>query len=278
MIPVLLGFAWAYAGGAFYFFPAIVCLSFALLIQIGTNFANDYYDFVKGADTDERMGPSRAVASGWITPGAMRMATGLTMFAAFLAGCLLIPIGGWWLLIVGVLSILCGIAYTGGPYPLGYNGLGDVFVFIFFGLIATAFSYHLQTLEWSRGAWILGVIPGALATSLLVVNNLRDVETDTAAGKRTLIVRYGVRFGSVEYAFMFCLALFSSLALAILAEDWRLLLPWLLTPWGARICVRLTRAQGRSRQHWDRLLQSTAMLLVAFGLLQFIGILLSAWN
>lgn len=253
-------------------------MCFAILIQIGTNFANDYYDYLKGADTDERMGPARAVASGWISPKAMRLATGLVMLAAFLTGCLLIPIGGWWLLIIGVLSVTCGVAYTGGPYPLGYNGLGDLFVFVFFGLIATAFSYHLQTLEWGWGEWILGVIPGALATNLLVVNNLRDVETDSAAGKRTLVVRFGVRFGVIEYAVMFALALFSSFVLAVVMEDWRLLLPWFLTAWGARICVRLSLAQGRSREHWDRLLEKTAKLLVAFGLLQFVGILLSAHN
>lgn len=272
MIPVLLGVAWADADGSFRIYPAAVCLAFALLIQIGTNFANDYYDYMKGADTETRVGPARAVASGWISPQAMRLATGLTMFAAFIIGSLLIPIGGWWLLVVGVLSILCGVAYTGGPYPLGYNGLGDVFVFVFFGLIATGLTYFMQTLTWSWQPWVLGIIPGALATNLLVVNNLRDAATDQVAGKRTLVVRFGVRFGLLEYAFLFGLALTSSLILALTTSDWRLLFPWVLVAWGARLSVRLSRAQGRSREHWDRLLAGTAKLLVAFGLLQMAGI------
>lgn len=275
LVPVLLGVAWAYAGGSFHFWLAFLCVAFAVLIQIGTNFANDYYDFIKGADTEERIGPARAVASGWIAPSVMRKATVGTMVLAFCVGCLLIPIGGWWLLPVGILSIVCGIAYTGGPYPLGYNGLGDLFVFVFFGLIATGFSAYLQSLDWSLQAWILGVIPGALATNLLVVNNLRDAQTDALVGKRTLVVRLGLRFGVAEYAALFGLALFASLLLAVLTGEAMLLLPWLLTAWGARLTVRLARAQGRDRKHWDRLLASTAKLLIAFGALQLSGILLS---
>lgn len=274
VVPVALGSALAWADGGFLWWPATLCLAFALLIQIGTNFANDYYDFVKGADTAERIGPARAVASGWIAPGVMRGATLATFALAFAIGCLLIPYGGPGLLAVGVLSILCGIAYTGGPYPLGYNGLGDVFVFLFFGLVATGFTYFVQVGGWSLEAWALGCVPGALATNLLVVNNLRDVTTDRVAGKRTLVVRLGVRFGVAEYAAMLGLSFGISLWLAWRRDTVALVLPWLLVAWALYLVVYVARSQGRSPRRWLSLLVGTARFLVAFGALQVIGLLL----
>jgi 1,4-dihydroxy-2-naphthoate polyprenyltransferase len=274
VVPVALGSALAWADGVFAAVPAALCLGFALLIQIGTNFANDYFDFRKGADTDERLGPPRAVASGWIPPGTMLAATYATFALAFLVGCFLIPYGGWGLLAIGALSILCGLAYTGGPYPLGYNGLGDVFVFLFFGLIATAFTHYVQAGSWSGEAWLLGCIPGALATNLLVVNNLRDVTTDRKAGKRTLVVRLGVRFGEAEYVAMLGLSFAISLWLGWHRESIWPVLPWLLMAWALYLAVNLRRAQGRSPERWLRLLTSTAGLLIAFGFLQAIGLVL----
>ena len=144
IIPVLVGTALAASQGAANYTAAALCLSFALLVQIGTNYANDYYDFIHGADTAQRVGPRRAVAAGLVSPAAMRRAMALIMIVAFLVGLGLIRFGGWWLLPIGVGSILCGIAYTGGPYPLGYNGLGDIFVFLFFGLVAVTTTYYVQ--------------------------------------------------------------------------------------------------------------------------------------
>ncbi len=189
--PVAVGSALAAHAGSFQLVPALLCLAFALLVQIGTNFANDYYDFVKGADTAARVGPRRAVAAGLVSPATMRTAMIGVFAASFLAGLGLVAWGGPWLLAVGVASILCGVAYTGGPYPLAYHGLGDVFVFIFFGLVAVGGTYFVQAGRLPWDAILAGVPVGLLAANILVVNNYRDAETDAAAGKRTLVVKLG---------------------------------------------------------------------------------------
>ena len=200
MAPVLAASALALRDGRFEWPAALGCLVFALLIQIGTNFANDYYDFMNGADTAERVGPRRAVASGLIAPATMKRVMAGVFAAAFLAGLTLLGYGGWPLLLIGVASIVCGIAYTGGPYPLGYNGLGDLFVFIFFGLVAVGATYFVQTGLVTGEVLVIGAGIGALATNILVVNNYRDVETDTKAGKRTLVVRFGRPFARMQFA------------------------------------------------------------------------------
>jgi len=198
--PVLVGTALAAREGGARIGPAVACLGFALLVQVGTNFANDYYDFLKGADTEERVGPRRAVASGLIAPAVMRRAMIGVFAAAFLVGLTLLGQGGWPLLIIGVASILCGVAYTGGPYPLAYHGWGDVFVFIFFGLVAVGATCFVQMGRLPLEAWLAGAGIGALATNILVANNYRDVETDAKAGKRTLLVRWGRGYGRVQFA------------------------------------------------------------------------------
>ncbi|HEY0944903.1 MAG TPA: 1,4-dihydroxy-2-naphthoate polyprenyltransferase [Opitutaceae bacterium] len=212
--PVLAASALAWHDGVFVLPAAFACLGFALLVQIGTNFANDYYDFVKGADTAERVGPKRAVAAGWVQPRVMRAAMIVMFGAAFLTGLSLLAYGGWPLLAIGVASIVCGIAYTGGPYPLGYNGLGDVFVFLFFGLVAVGATYFVQAGRVSVEAWLIGAGIGALATNILVVNNYRDVETDGRAGKRTLVVRFGRGFARAQFVAAHGLAVAVIVALA----------------------------------------------------------------
>ncbi|MEM9227118.1 MAG: 1,4-dihydroxy-2-naphthoate octaprenyltransferase, partial [Verrucomicrobiota bacterium] len=144
VIPVALGTALAASDGRFQLIPAFVCVLFALLIQVGTNFANDYFDYRSGADNEHRIGPTRAVAAGLVPPALMWRATLVVLTLAFGLGLILIAYGGWWLLLIGVLSVLCAVAYTGGPYPLGYHGLGDVFVVVFFGFIAVMFTYYVQ--------------------------------------------------------------------------------------------------------------------------------------
>lgn len=220
--PVLVGTALAWRAGEAKWGAAAACLGFALLIQIGTNFANDYYDFVKGADTAERVGPRRAVASGLIKPAAMRAAMIVVFAAAFALGLTLLAYGGWPLLVIGVTSIACGVAYTGGPYPLAYHGLGDVFVFIFFGLVATGATAFVQTGELTPAALIAGAAVGALATNILVANNYRDVETDAKANKRTLLVRWGRGYGRAQFAFAHAVAATAPLALVLLgaASGW----------------------------------------------------------
>lgn len=198
--PVMAATALAWHDGVFHGAAALTCLAFAVLIQIGTNYANDYYDFVKGADTAARVGPRRAVAAGLIAPATMKRAMMAVFTAAFLVGLSLLQFGGWPLLVIGVLSIVCGVAYTGGPYPLAYHGWGDVFVFIFFGLVAVAATYFVQAGTVSTGAWLVGAGIGALATNILVVNNYRDIETDRVAGKRTTAVRFGPVFAQLQFA------------------------------------------------------------------------------
>lgn len=204
--PVMIGSALAYADAAFAWVPALLCMSFALLVQVATNFANDYFDHIKGADTEARIGPTRACASGLIPPKIMWRATQLTLLLAFLVGCGLIPFGGWWLVAVGIVSLLCAVAYTGGPYPLGYHGWGDVFVILFFGFVAVMFTHFVQTGSFSYASAWLGLGTGLVINNLLIVNNYRDRDTDREAGKRTIIVRFGRRFGQFAYGLSFAVA------------------------------------------------------------------------
>jgi 1,4-dihydroxy-2-naphthoate octaprenyltransferase len=204
--PVIVGAAVAFSEGVFKAGPAAAALLAALLIQIGTNLANDVFDFKKGADSGERLGPMRVTQAGLLTPEQVTVGMAVTFGLAALLGVYLVIIGGWPILVVGLLSILAGIAYTGGPFPLGYNGLGDLFVFIFFGLAAVCGTYYVQAGFVSPAAFWAAVPMGLLATAILVVNNLRDLETDRRAGKRTLAVRLGAKGARVEYVLLLIIA------------------------------------------------------------------------
>jgi 1,4-dihydroxy-2-naphthoate octaprenyltransferase len=225
LAPVIVGSALAWRDGRFDAAAASLCLLFALLIQIGTNFSNDYHDFIKGADTAERVGPRRAVAAGLITPVAMRRAAAAVMIAAFLAGLGLLGRGGPWMLAVGAVSIVCGLAYTGGPYPLGYHGLGDGCVFIFFGLVAVSATYFVQAGRVTFDVLLAAAPVGLLAANILLVNNYRDAETDAAAGKRTLVVRFGRKFARGQHA----VSLLAALAVPVIYL-WRGRNGWCLLP------------------------------------------------
>jgi 1,4-dihydroxy-2-naphthoate octaprenyltransferase len=214
--PVLVGSALAWRAGSFVPAAALLCLAFALLVQIGANFANDYYDFLQGADTHERVGPLRAVAAGLVTPAAMKRAMALVFGLAFATGLALVAWGGWWLVAVGVASIACAVAYTGGPYPLGYHGLGDVFVFVFFGLVAVGGTFYVQAGVVTAASVWAGAAVGALATNILLVNNYRDAETDAKAGKRTVVVRFGRGYARIQFAAAHALAAATPPALAAL--------------------------------------------------------------
>lgn len=271
--PVLAASALAWRDGEFVAPAALACLAFALLIQIGTNFANDYYDFVKGADTAGRVGPRRAVASGLVSPVVMKRAMSGVFALAFALGLPLLAYGGWPLLIVGVASIICGIAYTGGPYPLGYNGLGDVFVFVFFGLVAVGATYFVQAGEVTLEALIIGAGIGALATNILVVNNYRDVETDAHAHKRTLVVRFGRGFARAQFAAGHVLALAALVAVG--GDDWD---PVFVIA-GAAVCVAAgwiqTRRLARAATPVEliRLLGATGMYLALYALVLAFGLI-----
>jgi 1,4-dihydroxy-2-naphthoate octaprenyltransferase len=271
--PVLAASALAWRDGDFVAPAATACLLFALLIQIGTNFANDYFDFIKGADTAERVGPRRAVAAGLVAPATMRRAMIGVFALAFLAGLPLLAYGGWPLLLIGLASIACGIAYTGGPYPLGYNGLGDVFVFVFFGLVAVGATYFVQAGVVVEDVWIVGAGVGALAANILIVNNYRDVETDARAGKRTLVVRFGRRVARWQFAVGHALA--GAALVAVGAGDWH---PAFVIA-GAAVCVaagwiqtrRLARATGPAEL--IRLLGATGLYLALYALVLSAGLI-----
>ena len=272
VIPVMVGTALAAAHHSADYLSAGICLAFALLVQIGTNFANDYFDFVKGADTPERVGPRRAVAAGLIAPGRMLTATWLVLAVAFAVGLLLVREGGWVVLPIGIVSILCAIAYTGGPFPLGYNGLGDVFVFIFFGLVAVGTTFYVQVGVVTTDVTSCAAAVGLLAANILVANNYRDAETDARTGKKTLVVRFGRKFAVWQYALSVTVALLCPPALLLTGYHRPVLLPLVLAPWA----ILLTRRLAKSREPAEQivLLGDTAKFLAAFGVLLSAGVLL----
>lgn len=215
LAPVAVGVACAHAAGAIAWGPAAAALVGALLIQIATNFANDVFDAEHGADTPDRKGPVRAVATGLISARAMRRAMIATFALAVAVGGYLVAVGGWPIVVIGVASIAAGVAYTGGPWPLGYHGLGDVFVFGFFGPVAVGGTTYVAAGRVTELSLALSVPVGAIATAILVVNNLRDAETDARVGKRTLAVRWGRGFALAEYAGLLAIAHAVTAAVAV---------------------------------------------------------------
>jgi 1,4-dihydroxy-2-naphthoate octaprenyltransferase len=204
--PVLVGTGLAAHLAEIVVLPAAAALLGAILIQIGTNLANDYYDFVRGGDTEDRVGPVRVTQAGLLPPQAVKRGMVVVLGLAMLVGVYLVTVGGWPIVWIGLASVACAVLYTGGPFPLAYHGLGDVFVFAFFGLVAVGGTYYVQTLSWPLDASLAGAALGALSTALLVVNNLRDIDTDAKAGKRTLAVRLGPAGTKVEYVALLLVA------------------------------------------------------------------------
>jgi 1,4-dihydroxy-2-naphthoate polyprenyltransferase len=272
--PVLVGTALAATGGTFKALTFLAALVGALFIQVGTNLSNDYSDARRGADTEDRLGPVRVTAGGLVPPRQVLIATYVAFGVAVLAGTYLIATAGWELLLVGAASILAGVLYTGGPRPYGYEGLGEVFVFLFFGVVAVTGSYFAQTeaLDWE--AFVLAVPVGLLASSILVVNNVRDLETDRRAGKRTLAVRLGRERARGLFAAMIACA-FASAPLPWLLGS---LSPWLLLSWlAAPLAVPLVRVV-RTRTDGPSLnaaLAGAGRLQLAFCVLLSAGLLAS---
>ncbi|MDG5765827.1 1,4-dihydroxy-2-naphthoate polyprenyltransferase [Balneolales bacterium ANBcel1] len=274
LVPVMTGGALAWQHGLFNGWITSVALFSAILIQVATNFANDYFDFLKGADNDERVGFTRASSTGAVAPRTMLAAAFVSFLMAFLLGLILVSHAGWPILAIGLLSIAAGVLYTGGPFPLAYNGLGDVFVFLFFGLAAVMGTYYVNTLEWSAESFWAAVAVGALSTMILVANNYRDVDTDRKVNKRTLAVLLGERFSRWQFLVLMMLA-FSIPPHFYFRESYPLviLLPMILLPWG----VLLVRAFWRETDKavFNGILVNTARLMTAFGLLFATGIVLS---
>ena len=204
--PVVVGWGLAAGHGEFEAGPAVAALVGAILIQVGTNLSNDYHDWVRGGDTERRVGPTRATQAGLLEPERVRRGAWVAFGAAVVVGLYLTAVAGWPVVAIGVASLASGAAYTGGPYPLAYHGLGELFVFVFFGLVAVGGTYYVQAGALPAEALVAGVGIGALDSAILVANNLRDRETDEAAGKRTLAVRLGVAGSQLEYSLLLALA------------------------------------------------------------------------
>jgi 1,4-dihydroxy-2-naphthoate octaprenyltransferase len=272
--PVLVGTALAGFGGVFHPLRLVAALLGAVFIQVGTNLSNDYSDARRGADTEDRLGPVRVTAGGLVPPKQVLVATYVSFGLAVLAGAYLIAVAGWQLLLVGAASILAGVLYTGGPKPYGYEGLGELFVFLFFGVVAVAGSFFVQVKHLQWEAFALAVPVGLLAAAILVVNNVRDIDSDRRAGKRTL----AVRLGRERTRILFAVTVYLAFALAPVTwlfgpvRAW-VLLPWLTIPLAARVvrAVR-NRTDGPSL---NQALAQTGMLQLAFCVLLSAGLLLS---
>lgn len=273
-IPVLAGSSLAWHHGQLNWTNSLVALLCAFLIQIGTNFANDYFDHVKGSDTDDRIGFRRATSSGLIPAATMLRATILTMGLAFFLGLYLVWAAGPIVLIIGILSLIFGILYTGGPFPLGYNGLGDVFVFIFFGTVAVMTTYYVNALQWSADSFWASLAVGALCVNILVINNLRDVEQDRKSGKKTLGVIFGENVLKYEYVAMLALAyaIPPHFYFRLGYEAW-IFLPLLILPLAVKYTTVVWNHSDKSRL--NRTLEDTARFMAFFGLLFSTGIILS---
>jgi 1,4-dihydroxy-2-naphthoate octaprenyltransferase len=271
--PVLLGTAMAYHLDQLEVLPALICLSFALLVQIGTNFANDYLDGVKGTDTDARLGPRRAVANGLISPATMKVASIGILAFAFCLGLSLIYFGGWWLLSVGVASVVCAWIYTGGPYPLAYNGLGDIFVVLFFGLIAVACTFYVQAATINLEVLLLGLACGLIVNNILIVNNYRDIDEDRVAHKRTLVVLWGRRWALIQYGSSLCFAGGVLCWLALRGYGYFVLLGWGALIYGWRKMIELSQAVSPT----DFLLglKGAALVVIIFSLLVSVGLFIA---
>jgi 1,4-dihydroxy-2-naphthoate polyprenyltransferase len=278
--PVLVGTSIAVTRDVFRPGAFIAALLGAILIQVGTNLSNDYSDARRGADTEERLGPMRVTAGGLVPPRTVLLWTYLTFGAAALCGVYLVVVAGWELLVLGVLSILAGVLYTGGPRPYGYEGLGEVFVFLFFGIVAVAGSAFAQLESWPWESFALAVPVGLLVTAILVVNNIRDMDTDRRAGKRTLAVRLGRERARFEYAALMALGFLVLLPIAAIeiadSESWSALwwlLPWLTVPLAVKLVgVVRTRVDGPTL---NGALARTAGLQLVFCVLLTAGILIS---
>jgi 1,4-dihydroxy-2-naphthoate octaprenyltransferase len=278
--PVIVGVGLAVNDGVVAPVPAVAAFVGAALIQIGTNFANDYYDAIQGADTDDREGFTRVTQSGLIEPGRVKAAMYLTFAAAIVVGGYLVYVGGVPILVIGLLSVISGIAYTGGPYPLGYHGLGDLFVFIFFGVIAVTGTYYVQAAAALAAPLTTTIPPGtitlealvaslpiaAISTNILVVNNIRDKAEDETTGKRTLAVRFGYGFSRAEYIGLLGVAYLVPVWLWLATDaSMAVLLPLVTLPVAVRVADTVrTETSGTAL---NPALETTGKLLAGYALL-----------
>jgi 1,4-dihydroxy-2-naphthoate octaprenyltransferase len=270
-VPVLLGSALAAADGSFRLLPALVALICALGIQVTTNFINEIYDFRKGADTPDRLGPIRTVAAGIISEKTMIKVSASLAGGVFFLGLYLVYTAGWPILIIGILSLLFAWAYTGGPYPIAYSGLGDLFVFVFFGLVAVGGTYYVQAHDLVLPVLIAAAAPGAFSVNILLVNNIRDIDTDRNVGKMTLPARIGGDWARRFYVVLTVVAYLVPILLYMNHYSPWGLLSLLSVPLAIRMIRQLYASEGREL---NQVLAGTGKLMTIHGLLFVAGLLI----
>ena len=271
--PVMVGTAMAVSDGKFQFIPALAAMLVSLLLQIGVNLANDYFDFKKGIDTPDRLGPIRVTQSGLIPHGRVMFAMVAVFSAALAVGLYLTAVAGWPVLSIGMACILASLAYSGGPYPLASNGLGDLFVFIFFGIVAVCGTYYVQALNITARVFWVSVPVGLLITAIIVVNNLRDIPTDQKSGKNTLAVILGERGTKLEYLLLIICAYFMPMVFFVsgVFSVW-VLLPLVSIPLYVPNILAVFKSKGRAL---NQVLAKTAVLSLVFSLLLAAGLVIS---
>lgn len=272
LVPVMVGSALAIYQGIFYPYYSIIALLCSALIQIGTNFTNDLYDHLKGADTNERKGPKRVLASGLISVKEMQIGIFVVFLTAFLLGLFLVYAVGLIILWIGIFSIIAGLAYTAGPFPLAYNGLGDLFVFLFFGIVGTAGTYYLHAQQFTLLSLLISLPVGALITNILIVNNYRDIEEDQKAGKNTLAVLLGRTFSRYEYIFFVLVSFFIPFLLHFKYDfSYWIFLPYITLPVAITLIKMLYALTGNQL---NKTLELSAKFSAFYGFLFSIGIML----
>lgn len=272
VVPVMVGSALAIQQGKFYPIYSIIALLCSLFIQIGTNFTNDLYDHLKGADTEKRKGPIRVLSAGLISVKEMKSAIILVFGLTFILGLYLVYVTDWKILAIGIFSIIAGLAYTAGPYPLAYHGLGDLFVFLFFGIIGTMGTFYLHHLKFTTVSFLVSLPVGALITNILIVNNYRDIEEDKQAGKNTLAVILGRDFSRYEYIFFLLLSFFVP---SVLYFEFKfnetIFLPYLTLPMAIILVKMIFNYQG---QQLNKTLEFSAKYSALYGLLFSAGMII----
>ncbi|MBN1120004.1 MAG: 1,4-dihydroxy-2-naphthoate polyprenyltransferase [Anaerolineae bacterium] len=271
--PVVVGIALAYRNGAFRWLPSTAALLIALLLQVGVNIANDYFDHVKGIDQPDRKGPTRVTQSGLIPPERVRLGMIIVFALAGLIGVYLVILGGWFALLIGLTAILSALAYSGGPWPLASHGLGDLFVFIYFGLAGVCGTYYVQALDLPLWVIVAAVPVGLLITAILAVNNLRDIETDRRAGKNTLAVIFGQRGTVIYFVVLLVIAYIVPVLMWLLGPfTLAMLLPLLTFPLPIML-IRIISRYADNGPAMNKALAGTAQLALFFSVALSAGIL-----
>lgn len=271
-IPVILGCALAFMYGKFNLTPAILCLLFAFLMQIDANLINDLFDFLKGSDREDRLGPERACAQGWITPRAMATGISITTALACLIGLIILYFSGWEMIPVGIACVIFAFLYTAGPYPLAYHGWGDLLVLIFFGFVPVGCTYYVMAHDWNTSVTIASLACGLVIDTLLMVNNFRDRDQDAVSGKKTLVVRFGAKFGLSMYLMLGLIACWLCFYFLFVGKIYAVLLPQLYLI--SHIKTTRKMAAINHGKALNSILGETSRNILIFGIMLALGMIL----